>query len=162
MDRAPPDTALLAARWDLYVSRGISEDAVLAATLDDIYWLQRLGVHNIVLFGPGPTWNTTLATDLVRYMRVRHTEHIPERLGRVPDAVWRLDAAMAAQARTMHVRYVSVLELFCNQQGCRTVSDSQSPQPDLLFWDDNHLTASGARLLLDAAAPQILATPTTP
>jgi acetylglutamate kinase len=55
----------------------MSQQQILASALDDIQWLQRLGVRSIVLFGPGPTWNSTLATDLVRYMRMRHTEQIP-------------------------------------------------------------------------------------
>jgi hypothetical protein len=157
LDRLNPDTALLSARWDLYLSRGISQQQILASTLDDIQWLQRLGVRSIVLFGPGPTWNSTLATDLVRYMRMRHTEQIPERLGRVADAVWQLDAAMAAQALTMRVRYVSVLHVFCDREGCLTVSNEQSPQPDLLFWDSDHLTSSGSWFLVNAVAPEILA-----
>lgn len=158
MERAVPDTALLAARWDLYISEGTPESDVLAATLDDIQWLQRLGVRKIILFGPGPTWNSSLATELVRYMRIHSTERIPERLGAVDDTARRLDAAMAAQALAMHVQYVSVLNLFCNREGCRTVGDVKSPQPDLLFWDSNHLTTSGSRFLVDAAAPQIFST----
>jgi hypothetical protein len=141
----------------MYLSKGVSQEQILASTLDDIQWLQHLGVRNIVLFGPGPTWNSTLAGDLVRYMRIRHAEQIPERLGSVPDTVWRLDAAMAAQSLAMRVQYVSVLHLFCDQEGCLTVGDQNSSQPDLLFWDSDHLTASGSRFLVDAVADQILA-----
>ena len=156
LNRLRPDTALLSARWDMYLSKGISQEQILASTLDDIHWLRQLGVSNIVLFGPGPTWNGTLAGDLVRYMRIRHTEQIPERLGSVADTVWQLDAAMAAQARAMRVQYVSVLHLFCEREGCLTMGDQNSSQPDLLFWDSDHLTTSGSRFLVDAVADQIL------
>jgi lysophospholipase L1-like esterase len=139
----------------MYLSKGVSQEQILASTLDDIQWLQRLGVGNIVLFGPGPTWNSTLAGDLVRYMRMRHAEEIPKRLGSVSDTVRRLDAAMAAQALAMHVQYVSVLHLFCDRDGCLTVGDQSSP-PDLLFWDSDHLTTSGSRFLVDAVADLIL------
>jgi peptidoglycan/LPS O-acetylase OafA/YrhL len=155
LDRLRPDTALLSARWDMYLSKGVSQEQILASTLDVIQWLQRLGVGNIVLFGPGPTWNSTLAGDLVRYMRMRHAEEIPKRLGSVSDTVRRLDAAMAAQALAMHVQYVSVLHLFCDRDGCLTVGDQSSP-PDLLFWDSDHLTTSGSRFLVDAVADLIL------
>jgi peptidoglycan/LPS O-acetylase OafA/YrhL len=158
LNRLAADTALLSARWDLYLSRGMSQQQILASTLDDIQWLHGLGVRNVVLFGPGPTWNSTLATDLVRHMRLRHTEQIPERLGRVADAVWQLDAAMAAQARAMRVRYVSVLRVFCDRGGCLTIGNHDSPQPDLLFWDSDHLTSSGSWFLVSAVAPEILAT----
>jgi len=156
---APLDTALLSARWDLYLSRGVSQKQILATTRDDIQWLQHLGVRNIVLFGPGPTWNNTLGTDLFRYMMLRHTEDIPERLDAVSDTASQLDAVLAAQAVAMHVRYVSVLHLFCDRQGCLTVGDPRSRQPDLLFWDSDHLTTSGSRFLVDAVAPEILSIP---
>ena len=156
LDRLRPDTALLAARWDMYLLKGVSQEQILASTLDDIQWLQHLGVRNIVLFGPGPTWNSTLAGDLVRYMRIQHAEKIPERLGSVPEPVWRLDATMAAQALAMRVQYVSVLHLFCDREGCLTVGDQHSAQPDLLFWDSDHLTTSGSQFLVKAAADQIL------
>jgi peptidoglycan/LPS O-acetylase OafA/YrhL len=156
LSQLAPDTALLAARWDLYLSRGVSRDQILAATRDDIQWLRLRGVRNIVLFGPGPTWNTTLATDLVSYMKLWNTEQIPARLGSVSDTAWRLDAAMQAQALAMHVRYVSVLRVFCNPQGCLTVGDQKSSQPDLLFWDSDHLTTSGSRFLVGAALDQII------
>jgi peptidoglycan/LPS O-acetylase OafA/YrhL len=158
LDRLGPDTALLSARWDMYLSKGVSQEQILASTLDDMQWLRHLGVRNIVLFGPGPTWNSTLAGDLVRYMRIWHAEQIPERLGSVPDTVWRLDAAMAAQALAMRVQYVSVLRLFCDREGCLTVGDQHAPQPDLLFWDSDHLTTSGSRFLVDAVQGQILTT----
>jgi hypothetical protein len=63
---------------------------------------------------------------------------------------------MAAQALTMRVRYVSVLHVFCDREGCQTVGNKQSPQPDLLFWDSDHLTSSGAWFLVNAVAPEIL------
>jgi len=157
LTRSTPDTVLLAARWDLYLSGGISQEEILAGTLDDIQWLRHLGVHNIVLFGPGPTWNVTLATDLVRSMRMRHVDRIPERLGRVPHTLWRLDAAMAAQAAALRARYVSLLRFFCDREGCRTVGERQSSRPDLLFFDSDHLTVSGSRLLVEASAAEILA-----
>jgi peptidoglycan/LPS O-acetylase OafA/YrhL len=158
MERVVPDTVLLAAHWDLYLSRGATQDVMLSAIVDDVVWLQHLGVRNIVLFGPGPTWNSSLGTALVRYMRLRHSEQIPDRLGGAPRAVWRLDAAMAAEARTTHARYVSVVNAFCNPDGCRTVVDAQTEAPELLFLDGDHLSASGSRFLLDAAMPVILAT----
>jgi peptidoglycan/LPS O-acetylase OafA/YrhL len=160
LSQLSPDTVLLAARWDSYLARGVSQGEILAAVREDIRWLRQRGVRNIVLFGPGPSWNSTLATDLVSYMKLWNMEQIPARLGIGSGAAWRLDAAMQAQALAMQARYVSVLRVFCNPQGCLTVGDQKSPQPDLLFWDTDHLTASGSRLLVDAAMDQIL--PTTP
>jgi hypothetical protein len=151
-----PDTALLAARWDLYLSGGVSQDQIVAAMRDDIQWLRQRGVHNIVLFGPGPSWNTALAAELVSYMKLWNTEQIPARLSAVSAAAGRLDTEMQTQALAMHAQYVSVLRVFCNRQGCLTVGNRQSTPPDLLFWDSDHLTQSGSRFLVDAASDQIL------
>jgi len=161
LSQVSPDTVLLAARWDMYVARGVvSQGQILAAVRDDIEWLRQRGVRNIVLFGPGPTWNTTLASDLVSYMKLWNMEQIPVRLASVSDAAWRLDAAMGAQALALHARYVSVLHAFCNPL-CLTVGDQKSSQPDLLFWDSDHLTTSGSRFLVDAALDQILPEPSS-
>jgi hypothetical protein len=104
LTRVAPDTVLLAGAWELYLEWGASEDKILAATQDVIGWLRRSGVRQIVLFGPGPTWNATLPMDLFRYMSLRRMEHLPERLGSVSEDVWRLDAALAARRGSCSIR----------------------------------------------------------
>lgn len=152
---AAPDTVLLAGAWEIYLERGVSESAIVTATLEDIRWLQASGVRRIVVFGPGPTWNASLPVDMFRYMSLRRTERIPERLGRVSAAVRHLEAALAAQAAATHVVYVSLLDQFCDSQGCRTLGREGAPHPDLLFRDRDHLTDSGSRLLIAAAECRI-------
>jgi hypothetical protein len=152
-----PDTVLMAARWELYAERDMSRDKVVRAVSDDIVWLRSLGVRRIVVFGPGPAWNASLPTDLFRYMIHRHTEHVPERLGTVPEDVWQLDQLLAAQAATRGAQYMSVLNWFCNPAGCRTLGKESERRPDLLFRDQDHLTPSGSRDLMSAAAGKVLA-----
>ncbi len=153
---AAPDTVLVAAAWELYLERGVPESTIVSAMLDDIRWLQASGVRRIVIFGPGPTWNESLPVDVFRYMSLRRAARIPERLGRVSTAVRHLEAALAAQAAATGVVYVSVLDEFCDSQGCRTLGREDAPHPDLLFRDRDHLTDSGSRLLMAAAACRIL------
>ena len=81
-------------------------------------------------------------------MVAKSLNEIPERLGRPTDAVWHLDTAMAAQAAALNVRYVSVLNYFCNKSGCRTVGDRTKIRPDLLYSDSNHLSVSGSEDLI--------------
>jgi len=91
-------------------------------------------------------------------MRDTDSLQIPARLGTVAGPLWQLDSAMAAQAGAAGAQYVSGLNEFCNQQGCRTIgSGSDATHPDLLFRDRDHLTVSGSRMLLGAAAPVIFA-----
>ncbi len=147
-----PDTVLMAARWELYEQRGISQVEILRALADDVRWLRELGVRRIVLFGPGPSWNASLPMDLFRYMSLRRTAQVPERLGSISDAELQLDHAMEAQARSQGVQYVSELDWFCNSQGCRTTGHETQKTPDLLFRDQDHLTPSGSRDLIDGVA----------
>jgi peptidoglycan/LPS O-acetylase OafA/YrhL len=151
-----PDVIVLSAAWDRYGDSAPSHDDVVNAVSMTIRHLKDLGVRRIVLFGPGPLWTTTLPIDLFRFMARKGSTEIPERLGKVPDQLWHLDAAMAAQTATEDFQYVSVLSYFCNAAGCLTVGDKTLPRPDLLFNDRDHLTVTGSRMLIAHSRPQLL------
>ena len=148
LTRLNPDTILLAGAWEIYLGAGQSEADIIRSLSETISQLKKDGDKEIVVFGPGPTWNTTLAIDLFRFMVAKRLNEVPERLGQPSEAVWHLDAAMGAQAAALNVRYVSVLNYFCNESGCRTVGDRTKSPPDLLFRDSNHLTVSGSQDLI--------------
>jgi peptidoglycan/LPS O-acetylase OafA/YrhL len=143
-----PDIILLAGAWELYMEKGESEADIVRSMGETIDQLKLDGDKEIVVFGPGPTWNTSLASDLFRFMVMRRLNEIPERYGHTFEAAWHLDAAMADEAHALGVHYVSVLNYFCNKSGCRTVGDRTIPKPDLLYFDSNHLTISGSRDLI--------------
>jgi peptidoglycan/LPS O-acetylase OafA/YrhL len=148
LEQLNPDTILLAGAWEVYLAKDQSEADILRSLSETIRQLRKGGDREIVVFGPGPLWNVSLAVDLFRFMVAKRLNEIPERLGRPTDAVWHLDAAMAAQAAALNVRYVSVLNYFCNKSGCRTVGDRTKTRPDLLYSDSNHLTVSGSEDLI--------------
>jgi hypothetical protein len=143
-----PDTILLAGAWELYMEKGESEADIIRSLTETIRHLEMDGDKEIFVFGPGPTWNTSLASDLFRFMATRRMNEIPERYGHPLETTWHLDAAMAEQAHALGVHYVSVLNYFCNKSGCRTVGDRTISKPDLLYFDSNHLTVSGSRDLI--------------
>jgi peptidoglycan/LPS O-acetylase OafA/YrhL len=143
-----PDVVLLAGAWELYMQKGESETDIVRAEAETIRQLNTDGDKKIIVFGPGPTWNTSLAGDLFRFMAARRLNEIPERYGHAFDAAWHLDAAMAKQASALGAGYISVLNHFCNRSGCRTVGNRSAPKPDLLFFDSNHLTISGSKDLM--------------
>jgi hypothetical protein len=143
-----PDTILLAGAWEIYVGKTQSEADIIHSLSETIRQLKKDGDREIVVLGPGPTWNTSLASDLFRFMVARRMDKIPERYGHPFDTAWHLDAAMADQAHELGVDYVSVLNYFCNESGCRTVGDRTIPKPDLLYFDSNHLTVSGSEDLI--------------
>jgi peptidoglycan/LPS O-acetylase OafA/YrhL len=143
-----PDMILLAGAWELYLESGQSEAVTIRSLSATIRQLRRDGARDIVVFGPGPLWNTTLASDLFRFMVAKGLNEIPERLGHKFEAAWHLDSAMAALAVEMNVRYVSVLSNFCDRSGCRVVGDRSAPRPDLFYSDRDHLTVSGSKDLI--------------
>jgi peptidoglycan/LPS O-acetylase OafA/YrhL len=153
INRSAPDTVLLSAAWEMYLAKGTSEAAILEAIDDDIRWLKQHGVQRIVLFGPVPTWVTS--SDVFMYMLRNRLETIPERLGEVSSTIRHLDVVMAAQAAAEHVEYVSIVDRFCDQTGCLVLGDPHLVPADLLYRDQDHLTPTGSRLLVEAATPQI-------
>jgi peptidoglycan/LPS O-acetylase OafA/YrhL len=151
-----PDTIVLGGAWERYLEIGRSQDEIVDAVSETIRQLKNLGSRRIVVFGPGPLWNTTLAIDLFRFMARSRSSEIPARLGNVTESLWRLDAAMAAEAIAENAQYVSVLNYFCDETGCLTVGDKTSPRPDLLYRDRDHLTVTGARDLISHSRRQLL------
>jgi hypothetical protein len=150
-----PDIVLLAGAWERYQELGRSPGELLPLVDEAIHYLKRRGIQRIVVFGPGPLWHTSLPVDLFRSMVRLRSNHVPERLGTVQDAIWRLDDSMARQAADDEVRYVSVLRYFCDKSGCLTVGDRQSLRPDLLFRDRDHLSVSGSRALIEHEEGQL-------
>jgi peptidoglycan/LPS O-acetylase OafA/YrhL len=148
LTRLKPDMVLLAGAWEMYDGKDQSEADILRSLSETIRQLGKDGDREIVVFGPGPLWNVSLAVDLFRFMVAKRLTEIPERYGHAFEAAWHLDAAMANQAHALGVHYVSVLNYFCNKSGCRTVGDRTIPKPDLLYFDSNHLTVSGSEDLI--------------
>jgi hypothetical protein len=153
MSQIMPDTVLLSAAWEMYLANGATESAILAAIVDDISWLKQIGVRRIVLFGPVPVWETS--SDIFTYMLRNRLATIPSRLGGVSGDVRQLDHALATEAVAAQVEYVSVVDRFCNSNGCLVLGDPSLTRPDLLYRDHDHLTPAGSRFLLEASAPKI-------
>jgi hypothetical protein len=149
LPRLNPDTVLLGGGWGRYMELGQSQDEILKMLSDTVSRLKHEGIARIIIFGPGPIFQTTLPNDLFRYMAERRLRDIPPRFGRVSKELWGLDAALAAQSRSENVQYVSILNSFCDNSGCLTLGDKTLARPDLLYRDQDHLTVSGSKLLIE-------------
>jgi peptidoglycan/LPS O-acetylase OafA/YrhL len=154
--RLGADTVVLSGAWERYLEFGENPDEVMGVLLKTIRYVKNQGIERIVVFGPGPLWSISLPSDLFRFMAKNRSNHIPMRLGKVSDAIWRLDSAMAVQAAAQHVQYVSVLNYFCDKAGCLTMGDRTIPRPDLLFRDQDHLTVTGSKLLIAHSRSELL------
>jgi peptidoglycan/LPS O-acetylase OafA/YrhL len=157
LTRFKPDTIVVAGGWQRYMEGegGQSQEAIVGRLSETIRRIKELGIRRIVVFGPGPLWRTSLPVDLFQSMVRTRSNEIPERLGTVSDAIWNLDAAMAAQAAAENVQYVSVLNYFCDKTGCLTVGDRTLSRPDLLYRDRDHLSVSGSKLLIAHSRSQL-------
>jgi peptidoglycan/LPS O-acetylase OafA/YrhL len=144
-----PDMVLLGGGWGRYLESGETQEEILTLLSASVRRLKNLGIERIVIFGPGPLFQTTLPNDLFRYMAAHRLDEIPMRLGKVSEALWRLDAAIAALSDTERVQYVSTLKYFCDSTGCLTLNDRLLSRPDLLYRDQDHLTVSGSRVLIE-------------
>jgi peptidoglycan/LPS O-acetylase OafA/YrhL len=153
--RLDPDTIVLGGAWARYLESGQSQEEISGMLSETIRRLKDLGIRRIVVFGPGPLWSASLSIDLFRFMARSHANAIPERFGRVSDEIWRLDAALAALAAVENVQYVSVLNYFCDKDGCLTLGDKKLERPDLLYRDRDHLTVTGSRVLIAHSKPQL-------
>lgn len=142
--------------WERYLTSVGSQNEIISGLLETVRLMKDVGVKRIVVFGPGPLWTTTLPIDLFRFMVRTRASHIPERLGRVPDSLWRLDAAMRALASAENIQYVSVLDDFCDKDGCQVVGDKSLQRPDLLYRDKDHLTLTGSQLLISLSTDQLV------
>ncbi len=155
LQQSPPDIVLISADWELYLKQKTAQE-IVDAVGESVRRLKGFGVKRVIVFGPGPTWRTSLASDLFTYMVRTKSEKLPERLGHIAPEIWRLDAAMAAQAKASGADYFSVLNLLCNAEGCMTLGGRKTEKPDLLFFDRDHLSVTGSKLVIKAAQNVIL------
>jgi peptidoglycan/LPS O-acetylase OafA/YrhL len=155
LPKVDPDVVLLSGAWERYQELGRPPGEILGLMAGTIRYLKSRAIKRIVVFGPGPLWNVSLPVDLFRFMARARSNKVPNRLGSVPEAIWQLDAAMAAQAAAADVEYVSVLNFFCDRSGCLTLGDRTLTRPDLLFRDRDHLTVTGSRVLMQHARAQL-------
>lgn len=146
-----PDTVVLSAAWLGYLRAGNSQDELVVSVRETVRELRSLGVQNILLFGPGPVWNAAFPADLFRHMVRRRLAAVPARFGQVGADLWNLDAALSKAAVGQGASYFSVVHALCNSAGCLTAAHPQLKRPDLVFWDRDHLTPAGSRLLVGKA-----------
>ncbi len=143
MKSAKPHTVVLFSVWstDQDWAPGSQLALLMGRTLDE---LRSAGIVNIVLVGPAPKWKAELPTLLYEdWNQQSSPKSIPERMARGLDTeVYRVDAGQKAVAQTRQVRFVSLLDLLCNDKGCLTYPPDS---PGKLFtWDYGHLTTEGA------------------
>jgi lysophospholipase L1-like esterase len=109
--------------------------------------LKRIGVKRIIVLGPLVGWGRRgLPHNVIDYNRAHHSQ-MPDRTTFRADGA-ELDAQIRQMARADDIEYISVWDIFCDQDGCLArVGDKNK---NLTAWDYAHLTVAGADFLANA------------
>ena len=113
-------------------------DGDLAGLAETIEWLQRRKVA-VILFGPFIQYDSPLPRLLA--MGISRNDPLLARRHMVPQYQL-LDGQMAKLAKHWGVPYVSLFDLFCDQEGCTQYAAPQVPMQS----DYGHLTKAGSIL----------------
>ncbi|GLH77352.1 acyltransferase [Bradyrhizobium sp. SSBR45G] len=148
--RLRPDVVILDATWG-------HAEAVLREDLPrTVAQLRANGIARIVLMGPPPSWQGAgLSRNVLDYYRETGTV-LPERtLFRSNDEWTRgRDALFRELTRELGIDYISVRDVFCNDQGCLSRIGPGGAQ--LTAFDPGHLTVPGAIFLVDHTLDELL------
>lgn len=152
-----PTTVVMFAVWDNYESDWGIESQARLGLLKTVRQLKQLGVKNIVVLGPAPNWNQSLPKLVYNAWKGSFPRKIPERLASSLELkTQQVDMQLQMALLSEEVRYVSVLGIFCREDGCLTHVPGRPSE--LLTWDYGHLTTSASaflsrRLMTDKAFP---------
>jgi peptidoglycan/LPS O-acetylase OafA/YrhL len=142
-----PDAVVLSARWEEYA--GLDR---LAGTVSE---LRRLGVREIAVVGPSPSWPLGLPQTLYREVKERGLAAFPTRVGsRLSAEPPRADRELRPLARRLGVRYVAPLDVLCDADGC--LARLGDAVDRLVFWDPSHFTDVGSAYFVGAVAADLL------
>lgn len=109
-----PAKLIIAANWTDYDWKKIA---------DTIAKLQQAGYQNIDLIGPAPVWSDGLYKQLYLKFLEDKNPNIPFRMKYGFDTskdFLAINLAMQEMAKGVNVRYISITQILCNQEGCIT------------------------------------------
>ena len=141
-----PDILVLIANWP---------EARLDGLQETIERLRRNGVENIVLLGPMPYWRGSFPRVVLSYI-VKHGGQIPPTRLPFGDVVINpaLDSRVRDIAQATNIRFVSIYDALCNQDGCLTgIGDTKE---DVMVFDRVHLTVEGSLFLVKRILDAVL------
>ncbi len=104
--------------------------------------LRKLGARKVILVGPAPQWEPALNVLLAR----KYWPDMPIRLlnGLSKDVANTERVLKSTYNKSNELTYVSLFDLFCNEQGCQTKLDSKKID-DLVTWDYGHFTTRASK-----------------
>ena len=143
--RLKPDIVVIGAYWFKYNH--------IERLSDTLKFFQRVGVHRIVVMGSVPLWPNHPQSLLYSAMRFDPSHRIPDRLSVFYPDSFKNDIAVKTIAANLGATFISLRDIFCNEQGCLVRSGntaSEIIQPDL-----THFSAAGSWYLISRIADEI-------
>ncbi|MGJ5154434.1 acyltransferase family protein [Bradyrhizobium sp. HKCCYLR1023] len=148
--RLRPDVVILDATWG-HGEAELRED--LPRTVEQ---LRAQGVGRIVVMGPPPGWQGVgLSHNVLEYYR-QTGKILPERTWFRSNDEWTRgrDALLRALTRELGIDYISVRDVFCNDEGCLSRIGPGGSQ--LTAFDAGHLTVPGSIFLASDTLDRLL------
>ena len=143
-----PDSVVLSARWEEY-----SDHGDLAP--QPVTELRRVGVEQIVVVGPSPSWQLGLPQTLYNEVKRANLTRFPMRIKHQPTSEQaRVDVELRQLSRRLGVTYVAPLDVLCNHDGC--LARAADAVDQLIFWDPSHFTTAGSTYFVAAVADELL------
>lgn len=144
LQRNPPSTLILAARWSY-------SDA--DAAVETVKRARSLGIDRVLVIGVTPQWRGGitgwLAASLVENQRFLETMTPWNFVQQI-----HFDRIFGTVINTAGAQYISAIEAMCEPTGpCRTSKDGTVST--LFFWDAGHLTAIGSTYLIGSVREQL-------
>lgn len=148
--RLRADVVVLDATW------GHAEPVLREDLPRTVAMLKALNVGRIVLMGPPPSWQGAgLSRNVLDYYR-QTGEVLPARSFYRSTDEWTRgrDRLLQEMSRELGIEYISVRDIFCNDDGCLTrIGPNDS---ELTAFDPGHLTVPGAIFLVSRSLDRIL------
>ncbi|WP_375779232.1 acyltransferase family protein [Bradyrhizobium sp. ma5] len=145
-----PDVVILDATW------GQAEPTLSADLPRTVSQLKAANIARIVLMGPPPSWQGGgLSANVLDYYRQTGTV-LPARTFYRSNDEWTRgrDVMLSALSRKLGIHYISVRNIFCNDDGC--LSRIGPNESELTAFDPGHLTVPGSMFLVGQTLDEML------
>jgi len=141
-----PKKLILFAYWPFYADNWSDDSPQGRALSDQLNRLASLNLKDIVVIGPAPLWRPNLP--IMMYNAWTTTGAVPlYDLTHVIRSI-DVDRQLRQSVEKAGARYISLIELLCNDTGCLTHVPGS---PGLLLsYDGGHLTTSGAKFVVQS------------
>jgi hypothetical protein len=143
-----PRTVILFGAWQNYPTNwgNASEYAnMLTSTIEKV---KAAGISDILVIGPAPRFDPSLPSMLLRDWSFAHWTVVPIRLKTDRGVTNMIDNNLMRLAKSENVRFFSLLNLLCDDDGCLTKLAASRSR--LLTWDYGHFTTDGAGIVAHA------------